>query len=160
MHVMIRWLGGVAALAVGAATVPAQAAATKPAAPHDMSKMGDGPQGGTSGWKELDAFHLLLQDAWHPVAQGNYAPAREKATALLAAARAWQRSHGKPACDTPTLRTGFADLVEHARWYHDAATRPASDDAVRVTLKATHDTFETMAEPCMMAAMKPEPKKP
>ena len=62
----------------------------------------------------------------------------------------------RSACDTPKAREGFPLLIESLRSYADAAKREASNDAVEVTLKASHQAFEAIAMPCMMAAM---PKK-
>ena len=163
-----------------AAPVPAKAATPTPAkkpdaAPaHDMSKMagdtgmkhdmaGMGGMGGgmgamqmKSGWNELDGFHALVMGAWHPVQQGDLRPARQEAPQLLAAALKWRSSKGPAACDTPNAREGFPLLIESLRSYADAAKREASNDAVEVTLKASHQAFEAIAMPCMMAAM---PKK-
>ena len=47
-------------------------------------------------------------------------------------------------------------VVEDGESPLDAAKREASNDAVEVTLKASHQAFEAIAMPCMMAAM---PKK-
>lgn len=116
---------------------------------------------GMGGWKELDAFHKVLADAWHPIAKGDYKPARAKAAELVKAAVAWRQSKGPKSCDNEATRAGLATMIEQARWYEDAVTRGASDDAVKVTLKTTHDTFEGFAEACMMHGMKMDaPKKP
>lgn len=134
---------------------------------HDMSKMaGDsgmkGMGGGMgamdmkSGWNELDGFHALMMGAWHPVQQGDLKPARTAAPQLLAAALKWRASKGPAACDTPKAREAFPQLIESLRSYADAAKRDASNDAIEVTLKASHQAFEAIAMPCMMAAM---PKK-
>lgn len=108
--------------------------------------------GAETGWVPLDAFHKLMEAAWHPVAQGDFKAARAKAPEVLAVALAWRKTKGPVACDTPAARESLARLVETARWYADAVKREASDDAVRVTLKTTHDHFEAIAEPCLAAA--------
>ena len=132
---------------------------------HDTSAVKPGEMmGEMTGWKELDAFQKVLQDAWHPVATGDLAPARAKAAELLAAALAWRSSKGPAKCDNAAARGGMASFIDDARSYADAAKRNASDDAIKVTLKRTHDGFETIAEPCvanMMKGMKLDmPKKP
>ena len=158
------------ALTLAQATPPAKAA-TPAKAPamgemkHDMSTMKPGEKmDEMSGWKELDAFHTVLQDAWHPVATGNLAPARAKAAELLAAALVWRSSKGPAKCDNEAMRKGMPDFIADARSYADAAKRAASDDAITVTLKRAHDSFEAIAEPCMMDMMKgmkmDMPKKP
>lgn len=119
--------------------------------------------GEMSGWKELDAFHKVLAANWHPAAAGDTKPARAQATALLDAALAWRKSKGPAACDNAKTREGLARMVTELRWHADAVKRESSDDAVKVTLKTVHDTFEGFAEACMMkhemAPRKPNPPR-
>jgi hypothetical protein len=153
------------AVATLLALVPAMAGAQaaggaqppKPPMQHDMSKMGEQAKqsGEQTTWKELDAFHNVMAAAWHPVMSGDLKPAREKAADLQVALATWRRSRGPAACQNETMRTSLADLASDLRSYADAVKREASDDAVRVTLKRVHDSFETVAEPCMAAAKKP-----
>lgn len=104
-----------------------------------------------SGWKELDAFHKVLAANWHPAATGDTKPARAAAPALLDAALAWRKSRGPATCDNAKTREGLAQMVTELRWHADAVKRESSDDAVKVTLKTVHDTFEGFAEACMKA---------
>lgn len=127
---------------------------------HDMGGMQGGMKEEKSGWKELDAFHTVMAAAWHPVAGGDFKPARAKAVELAKALTAWQKSKGPAACENEATRAGLRGLTADIRSYNDAVKRESSDDAVRVTLKRVHDSFETFAEPCMMASMKHETKKP
>lgn len=127
---------------------------------HDMVGMQGGMKEEKSGWKELDAFHTVMAAAWHPVMAGDFKPARAKAVELASALTAWQKSKGPAACENEATRTGLRGMTEDIRSYNDAVKREASDDAVRATLRRVHDGFEKFAEPCMMAAMKHETKKP
>jgi hypothetical protein len=113
-----------------------------------------------SGWKELDAFHKVLAANWHPAATGDTKPARAQANALLDAALAWRKSRGPAACDNTKTREGLAHMVTELRWHADAVKRESSDDAVKVTLKTVHDTFEGFAEACMMKHDMAPAKKP
>jgi hypothetical protein len=144
------------------ANVPAAKLADTAAMKHDMPGMQGEPM---SGWKELDALHQLIVATWHPASAGDMKPARADAAALLAATQAWRRSKGPAKCDNAALRKGMPDLIADARSFADAAKRDASDDAVKVTLKRTHDGFEALAEPCLTDATKDTkktdlPKKP
>jgi soluble cytochrome b562 len=114
-----------------------------------------------SGWKELDAFHKVMAASWHPAAQGDVKAARASATQLVDAALAWRKSKGPNTCDNAKTREGLTRMITELRWHADAVKRESSDDAVKVTLKTVHDTFESFAEDCMHAGMKPaEVKKP
>jgi hypothetical protein len=114
-----------------------------------------------SGWKELDAFHKVLAASWHPASTGDTKAARASATQLLDAALAWRKSKGPKDCDNAKTREGLTQMITELRWHTDAVKRESSDDAVKVTLKTVHSTFESFAEACMHAGMKPaETKKP
>lgn len=114
-----------------------------------------------SGWKELDDFHKVLAANWHPAAGGDTKAARAGATQLLDAALAWRKSKGPKSCDNAKTREGLGRMITELRWHADAVKRDASDDAVKVTLKTVHDSFEGFAEECMMKhEMAPAAKKP
>ncbi len=127
---------------------------------HDMAGMQGGMKEEKSGWKELDGFHTVMAAAWHPVMAGDFKPARAMAVEIATAHTAWLKSKGPAACDNEAARTGLRTLSADIASYNDAVKREASDDAVRVTLKRVHDTFESFAKECMMAGMKHETKKP
>jgi hypothetical protein len=130
------------------------------AAPAIAAAQMDHGSGEMSGWKELDAFHKVLAANWHPAATGDTKPARAAAPALLDAALAWRKSRGPAACDNAKTRQGLAQMVTELRWHADAVKRESSDDAVKVTLKTVHDTFEGFAEECMMKHNMAPAKKP
>lgn len=180
MKQVIRMLCGTVAFAVVPALISAQVkpdpktmqGAKKPdsaAMKHDMKGMEhdkagmkhdakgmehEGEHGEKSGWTELDAFHKLLQDTWHPAQKGDLRPARDKAAAFVAGAEAWARSKGPATCDNEAARKAIPGVVADANAYADAAKAGASDDAVKASLKKAHDGFEKVAMPCMMSAMK------
>jgi soluble cytochrome b562 len=114
----------------------------------------------SSGWKELDAFHKILAEAWHPAAQGDTKIARAKATELVEAARVWRRSKAPASCTGEAVRTGMTRMATELDWFADAVKRESSDDAVKVTLKTVHDTFEGFAEACMKHGAPAPPKPP
>jgi hypothetical protein len=106
-----------------------------------------------NSWPELQSFHKLMEDTWHPASTGDLKMARQKAPDVLEAALALRKSRGGSKCDTPEARAKFAAFIEDARSYAHAAKTGASDDAITVTLRRTHSGFESIEAPCM--AMKP-----
>lgn len=159
LWVAAAWAAALATAGTGAGAQGAaqkKADTTKKAAPamqHDMSKMGEAEA--PSAWRQLDAFHEVMGSVWHPVAAGDVKAARGRAAELVAAARTWSASRGPVACDNPQARTKMTEMMEHLRSFADASKREASDDAIKATLKAAHDAFEAVAEPCMAAVKKP-----
>lgn len=128
---------------------------------HDMAAMdhekGKGMGDMKSGWAELDAFHALLMSTWHPAEKDSLAMARTLAPTLAASAAAWEKSKGPAACDNAAARKALPQIVTDAKAYAAVAAGKANDASVKASLKKVHDGFETVAMPCMMAAMKGKP---
>ena len=125
---------------------------------HDMPMMGKDSKmkhdAMRSGWNEFDAFHAALMATWHPAEKADFSPAREQAVGLVKAAEAWAASKGPATCDNATSRQGIPGIVADANAYGEVVKNKGSDDAVKAALKKTHDGFEEVAMPCMMAGMK------
>jgi hypothetical protein len=130
--------------AAAATKAPAAAPTKAPAAPA-MSGMQHAPAAATG--REGDDFHTALMAAWHPVANGDLKVARSSAQSLLDKAIAWRRAGDK--CKAPNRADMMNTLVRDLRDYADAAKREASDDAVTVTLRTAHDSFEAIEKACM-----------
>jgi hypothetical protein len=143
-----------AALSLGAGRAAAQPAGQPPkvskdapaAERHDASHA-------SSGWKEMDAFHHLMMETWHPARSSNdVRPIRAKAAAMAEAARAWAAAPVPAACDSPATRATVARLATDARALADLVARAGSTDAeVRDALKALHDRFEPVEHGCQPA---------
>ena len=104
----------------------------------------------TSGWKEMDAFHAHMMQAWHPVRQrDDVAPARAHAAPMADAAEAWARAAVPRACDTPATRDAVAAIARDARAFATLAARADAPDAeVRQALAALHERFEPVEHGC------------
>ncbi len=101
-----------------------------------------------SGWKELDAYHMVMMRVWHPAKEkGDLAPIRAQAAALAASADRWQKSVMPAACDTPANRE---HVVAVQRDSHALAhiVADGSDAAVLDALRLLHDRFEVVNRGC------------
>ena len=98
-----------ALLATSAALIAAPLSAQEkppakpPAAAMDHSKMDhskmDHGAAKAEGWKELDAYHMLMMATWHPAKDKNdLAPIRAKATEMVASAKLVAASKSPMAC--------------------------------------------------------------
>lgn len=126
-------------LTLGVGTLSAQAAPTKP---MDMSHA-------MSGWKELDAFHMLMMETWHPVSKsGDLKPIRAKATAMSDAAKTWAASTVPAACDTKPIRDAVAAVARDSRSLADLVAQQGADAELKTSLAKLHDTFEVVEGGC------------
>ncbi|MES2180393.1 MAG: hypothetical protein V4550_21255 [Gemmatimonadota bacterium] len=142
---------------LGAAFCPARLDAQAAKPPMDtthkmdkMSKMEMEHHGGeSSGWKELDAFHTLLAETWHPVAKSkDLTPIREKAVALSDAAQAWSLSKAPHGCDAKPILDAVASVASESKALAQLVAKKAADAEVTSALKALHDRFETVEQGC------------
>lgn len=102
-----------------------------------------------SGWKELDAYHMVMMGAWHPAkASGNLAPARAQASALASRADAWAASAVPAACDTPAARTSVRKVREGSRAFAQLVAAEAGDAETLAALRALHEEFEVVNRAC------------
>jgi hypothetical protein len=154
-----------------AQSLGAQAAPPKPAKAdsakaggmtHDMSGMGNmadmkgmhmmpGKKEAmpSSGWKELDAYHALMQATWHPADEyGDIAPIRAKATALAASAKALAASTPPKRCAAPKLLETAKALAPQSQTVAEMVQQNATNNQIKDSLKALHERFEVLEMGC------------
>lgn len=138
----------VAALALAAVatdTLSAQTAA-KPA-PKPMHH--ESADHMTSGWKELDAFHKLVAETWHPASGANdLAPLRAKAAAMASSAEKLAASAPPKTCDTPVVRQTIKELAPASAKLAESVKANAADAQLKRDLGALHEKFETVEGAC------------
>lgn len=101
-----------------------------------------------SGWKELDAYHMVMMRVWHPAKdKGDLAPIRAQAGALAASADTLQKGAIPAACDTPVNRDHVATVQRDSRSLAQLVAT-GSDAAVLEALRALHDRFEVVNRGC------------
>lgn len=102
-----------------------------------------------SGWKELDSYHMLMMETWHPIKdKGDVAPIRAKATRLVDAARLLGKSTPPAKCNKPELKKAAADLVGSTEAVANLVTKKADDAALSAAMKKLHEEFEVLEEGC------------
>ncbi|WP_310571433.1 hypothetical protein [Gemmatimonas sp.] len=139
-----------ALLATSAALIAAPLSAQEkppakpPAAAMDHSKMDHGAAK-AEGWKELDAYHMLMMATWHPAKDKNdLAPIRAKATEMVASAKLVAASKSPMACQKPELIKAQAGLpVETEKVAAMVAAKVAAAE-LKAGLKGLHDSFDVL----------------
>ena len=116
--------------------------------PDSASSMEDHMMG---PWKEMNAFHRLLGETWHPASKDNLVPLRARATDLKAAAAAWAASKApeSPAtCGTDEVRTAITKVVKDTKGIVAMIAAGADDTWLAASLKGVHDSFELAEKAC------------
>ncbi len=106
-----------------------------------------------SGWKEFDALHTLVMTITMAANKGDLKPAREKGAELAKAADAWAASKGPASCDNAAARKGMPQAVTDLKAIGALAKETGNDAALKTAVGTAHDSFRTVAQPCMMAGM-------
>ena len=110
-----------------------------------------------SPWKELDEFHMLVMDTWHPAKdKSDMAPTRAKAGDLVKSAKKLAASTAPAGCDSPKLKEAATGMPGYAQNVADLVGKKADDAALKAALKTMHDKFEVIEGGCSM----PKDKKP
>jgi hypothetical protein len=116
------------------------------------AKMDHGSDHAISGWKELDDYHMLMMQTWHPIKdKHDVGPARAKARHMVVAAKLLAKSTGPKGCDNPGLRNAAEQLVGETEAVATLVDRKANDDAISARMKTLHDKFEVLEEGCKPA---------
>ena len=132
--------------------------AKPPAAAMDHSKMDnskmDHGAAKAEGWKELDAYHMLMMATWHPAKDKNdLAPIRAKATEMVASAKLVAASKAPMSCQKPELLKAQAALPGETEKVAAMVAAKAADAELKAGLKGLHDRFDVL-EGCAGAGMK------
>ncbi len=164
---MIRTSRFASLVAVGAALMAAPLSAQEkppvtppPAMDHskmdhgkmDHSKMDHGAK--AEGWKELDAYHMLMMATWHPAKDKNdLAPIRARATEMVASAKLVAASKAPTTCQKPELLKAQAGLPVATEKVAAMVSAKAADAELKAGLKSLHDSFDLL-EGCAGGGMK------
>ena len=140
-----------ALLATSAAlfAAPLSAQAKPPVAPPaagqmDHSKMDHGAAK-ADGWKELDAYHMLMMATWHPAKDKNdLAPIRAKATEMVASAKLVAASKSPMACQKPEFLKAQAGLPAATEKVAAMVAAKAADADLKAGLRGLHDSFDVL----------------
>ena len=144
---------GIAACALAAAPALAQSAApghahaSGHAKPDSSAPAAHGMH--SSGWAELDAFHMVMMSTWHPAKEQNdLAPIRARAADMVAAAEAWEKSTPPEKCANAETKTTVAKVAADSRALAGLVERDGTDEEVKAALSTLHDTFEGVEHGC------------
>src|SRR5215204_244453 len=78
---------------------------------HNGHDTDDHHAGATKDWKEMDHFHMVMAEAFHPYKDSlDLQPAKEKAQELATAAKDWKNSEAPEGLDKDKLESNLDKL--------------------------------------------------
>lgn len=101
-----------------------------------------------NSWKEMDDFHAVMSKTFHPAEEKNLAPLKEKATALVMAAKLWQSSPIPQGYKAKETKSTLKKLVKNCKTVEKAVNKGETDAELIEKITKAHDTFHTIVEKC------------
>ncbi len=99
-------------------------------------------------WKEMEGFHTVMSTTFHPAEENNLQPLKEKAAALLAAAKAWKKSTVPQGYNAALTKPVLKRLVKQCSLINTAVNNRRSDAELKKLITEAHEIFHELKEKC------------
>ncbi len=97
-------------------------------------------------WKEMDAYHMLMAEAFHPYKDSaNLEPAKNLAADLVKSAEAWVNAPLPEKVNTEEVKTKLQELKAGSDALASAVTGGKTEE-ISATLTTLHDKFHELQE--------------
>ena len=107
---------------------------------HDHATAGD------DVWKEMDDFHMIMAETFHPYKDSsNLEPAKTRALELMDAAEQWASASLPGKVDNERVRSKLKQLKSEAATLAENV-KSSDDNAIAEHLIRVHDTFHAIQE--------------
>ena len=97
-------------------------------------------------WPEMEAFHKVMSQTFHPAEEGKLEPIRTRSGEMLEKAKAWQKSTAPEGYDKKALKKPLKQLVKGAKELDKMIKDKASDADVTARLTTLHDVFHEIMD--------------
>lgn len=103
-------------------------------------------EGAANEWKEMDDFHMLMAETFHPyMDSANLEPAKLHASSLLRAADEWAAAPLPDRMNNQQVKTTLQKLQAEAATLAESVG-VADDQLIAAQLTQLHDTFHELQE--------------
>jgi hypothetical protein len=99
-------------------------------------------------WAEMDAFHTVMSQTFHPAEEGKLEPIRKRAGEMATKAKQWLDSKPPKIYDVPEIKEMLVKLAAESRALAENIAKGAGDDQVKKELTALHDRFHDIIGAC------------
>jgi hypothetical protein len=118
----------------------------KKGAAHETSTHDDS-QADAEEWPEMDTFHLIMAESFHPYKEdtSNLGPARANAEALASAAEKWSDAPLPKKVDNDNVKAKLQQLKTDTKAFREIV-KSDDDKAIGEALTRLHDLFHEIQE--------------
>ena len=99
-------------------------------------------------WTELNEFHAVMAQTFHPSEEGNLKPIRERSGELLEKAKDLQSGKIPASFKTPEIQKAIDELVTGSAALNQMVIKKADDKTITKKLGELHDVFHTIQGLC------------
>lgn len=99
-------------------------------------------------WAELENYHEIMSQTFHPAEEGKFAPIRKLAGELATRAQKWLESTPPKIYDAPEIRAILVKLNRESKALADSIANGTSDEQIKKDLTALHDRFHEIMGAC------------
>ncbi|MCB0806482.1 MAG: superoxide dismutase [Bacteroidales bacterium] len=99
-------------------------------------------------WPELDQFHTVMSQTFHPSEEGDLDPIKNRSEEMKNAAKKLSDAGIPSELDAEEVRNAVADLVADSDKLHKMVQSEATDEELTKALSGLHDTFHLIVKTC------------
>jgi len=100
-------------------------------------------------WPEMENFHTIMSQTWHPIESGNFEPIRTRSAELAEAAAAWKKTaiptEFKAVKDIKKL---LKELASETKELNKEIVKGISDEEIKKEMAELHDIFHKIVGLC------------
>jgi superoxide dismutase len=101
-----------------------------------------------NAWKELNEFHMVMSQTFHPIEENNFTPIKERSGEMLAKAIALKNSKIPTSFNTTEIKKAIDELVTGATELHKINTKKVKDEVLKEKMEKLHDKFHEIQGLC------------
>ncbi len=99
-------------------------------------------------WTQIQDFHKVMGQTFHPMEEGNFAPIKKRSSELYTAAQQLAKAPIPAEFDKPGVSKTVGQIVENSKKVNDLVAKNASFDKISKAMTNLHDTFHKVMELC------------
>lgn len=99
-------------------------------------------------WKELDDYHTVMSQTFHPSESGDLQPIKARSGELADKAKILKKSAIPTAYQKPGVKETLALLAKESKAMDKMVRKKKSDAEITKALSALHDRFHEVVEKC------------
>lgn len=98
-------------------------------------------------WKEMDDFHMIMADVYHPLKDSNnLAPIKKQSGELATSASTWATAKLPSKVDNDETKNALAELEDGCKELDKMVKESAPDEDIAKQLTEVHESFHSIME--------------